>query len=177
QFLLGALLLGDVVEHHHVQDQLAVLVVDRARLDLAQELLAVLAPLPDLAVPAALAPDLPADVLVERGVVLEAVEHAGVAADDVVPIVAGHAQERGVDRDEIEVAVDHRHRLVHAAQHFAGDAQLAVGLAGAGDVERGSGDALDAALGVARDRAAAGAHPYPFAAVVGHAQFGQERIG
>src|SRR5690606_24904275 len=168
----GALLLGDVVEHRHVQDQLAVLVVDRARLDLAQELLAVLAPLPDLAVPAALAPDLLADVGVEGGVVLAAVVDVGVAADDVLFVIAGHAQEGGVDRDEVEVAVDHRDRLVHAAQHLAGDAQLAVGRAGAGDVERGAGDALDAALGVARHRTAARAHPHPFAARLGHPQLG-----
>src|SRR5690606_21375985 len=116
-----------------------------------------------------------ADVLVERAIVLEAVEDAGVASGHVFLVVTGHAQEGGVDRNEIEVAVDHHHRLVHAAQHFAGNAQLALGRAGAGDVQRGAGDAQDPALGVARHHAPARPHPYP-AAVALDAQLGQEAL-
>ena len=77
---------------------------------------------------------------------LGAVEQAGVAADHLDVAVAGHARERGIDRDEVEIAIQHRHRLVHAAQHFAGDAAFALGVAAVGDVARGAGDAQRAAI-------------------------------
>src|SRR5690606_37847633 len=128
---------------------------DAARFDRAEEFLAVLATLPDLATPAAGAHDHLADVLVERAVVLLAVEDVRVAADDVAFLVAGHARERGIDRDEIEVAIEHRDRFGHAAQHFAGDLAFAFRGPRGGDVERGAGDALHASVRSLGDDAAA----------------------
>ena len=62
------------------------------------------------------------------------------AADHLRFGITGHARERGVDRDEAEIAVEHRDRFVHAAQHLGRDLPFAVHLAAAGDVARGAGD-------------------------------------
>src|SRR3546814_9553280 len=71
-----------------------------AGLDRAEELLAVLAPLPHLAGEAPLARGDLAHVAIERGVVLRAVEQVRAAAGDFLVAVSGHTGERRVDRDE-----------------------------------------------------------------------------
>ena len=66
---------------------------------------------------------------------------------------------------------------VMRAQHFAGDAALALGAADRGDVARGAGDAQRVAVGVARDDLAARAHPDPLAAGVADAVLGIVELG
>src|SRR3546814_5401189 len=83
-----------------------------AGLDRAEELLAVLAPLPHLAGEAPLARGDLAHVAIERGVVLRAVEQVRAAAGDFLVAVSGHAGERRVDRDESEIVVVDGDRLV-----------------------------------------------------------------
>src|SRR5690606_37413071 len=131
--------------------------------------------LPDFAAPAAGAHDHLADVLVEGGVVLETVEDVRVATDDVAFLLAGHPRERRIDRDEIEVAVEHRYRFGHAAQHFAGYLAFAFRGSRGGDVECGAGDALHAPVRSLGDDAATRAHPDPAAAAIGRPQFDQQR--
>src|SRR5690606_7218339 len=134
----------------------------------AQEFVAVLAPLPHFAGPAAVAAQLVADLRVVRGGVLGAVEQAGVAAGDLDLAVAGHARERGIDRDEVELGVQHAHRLGHAAQHFRGDPALALGGAAVGDVARGAGQAPHLAGVVALDAAPARQDPGPLPVLPHH---------
>ena len=176
QLLLGAFLVGDVVEHQHVQGIAAAVVVpDRAAFVRAQEFVAVLALLPQLAGPAPLVAQLAADFRVVGSGVLRAVHQAGVAAHHFGGGVAGDALEGRVDRDEIEVLVQHADGLGHAAQHFAGDPPFVLGVAAVGDVARGPGDPPRPPGLVALDHAPARADPDPSAVVAGDAMFGQEQ--
>ena len=175
QFLLGAFLIGDVRQHGDIMAALAACVLHAAGLQPAQQLGAVLALLPDLARPHAVAIELGAHAEVVLGVVLVAVEQAGGAADHLGVAVAGHAREGGVDRHEHEVAIEHHHRLGHAAQDFAGHPAFALGAAVGGDVAGGTGHAQGAAIDVAFHHAPARAYPAPLVIGVAQAQLGQEQ--
>src|SRR5690606_16322738 len=164
QLFLGALLQRDVAEHQHVHAFAAgVAITHGGGLHGAEEFLAVAFPLPHFARPAAVAPEVLAHAASAGVIVPDTVEDLHAAPDDVGRAVAGDARERGIHRKEPEAVVKDRNRLVHAAQHFAGDAVLALHRAGGTDVERGSGHPQDGAVGLALDRAAAGPDPGPLA--------------
>src|SRR3546814_16890188 len=130
--------------------------------DGAEEHLAVLAPLPDLAGEALLARGDLSHVAIERGVVLRAVEQVRAAAGDFLVAVSGHAGERRVDRDESEIVVVAGYRLVHVAQHGTGDPAPALDVAVVGAVERGTRQAPHVSCGVARHPAPPGPDPNHF---------------
>ncbi len=154
QFLLGALLVGDVFQHHHMEAVPAVGIDDRVAAYVAEDFQAVLAPLPGFAAPG------PAVVVRRRRRDIgRMVEQRHRLAEHFAFAVAGDAGEGRVDRDEAEVLVQHRDRFAHAAQHFAGDAPFQVGLAVRGDVARGAGEPTRLAVGAVVDHAAA--HPCP----------------
>ena len=147
------------------------------RLDLAEKFLAVLAALPHLAGPMAFIGQLLADTAVEDGIMLGAVEQAGALADHLAFGVAGGAGEGGVDRNEVEVAVQHRHRLVHAAQYRNRDPAFALGFTYQSDVACGAGNPSDLAVGAVFHCSPARAHPQPFAVRVENAVFRNEQFG
>ena len=146
QLLLGALAVGDVVQYADEMRARAGRIAHFGQFEPAQELLVVLAPLPELAAPMAVALERFAHRDVVLGRVLRAVEQRGDAADDLVLAPAGHARERGVDRDEAELEIGHRQRFGHAADDFLRDAVLAVGRARRHDVARGAAHAQRAGL-------------------------------
>src|SRR5690606_32469880 len=175
QFLLGALLVGDVAEYRDVMATLTLAVVHRAGLQPAQELAAILALLPDLARPASGALQVGTHAGVEIRNVLIAVDQAGRAAEHLAVAVTDHPGEGGVDRDEHEVAIEYRHRLGHRAKDLARDAAFALGAAAGGDVAGGAGDPQRAAVAIAIDDPAARTYPSPvFVNVVAGAVFRQE---
>ena len=55
---------------------------------------------------------------------LDSGRHQQNFVDADTPRIAGHAAERGIDRHEAEIGVQHRHRLGHAAHHFGRDLAL-----------------------------------------------------
>ena len=118
QFLLGALPVGDVVDHGDEVTAHAQRIAHLRHLDPAQEFLVVLAPLPHLAGPVARALEDVAHAAIEVQAVLAGIEQAGVVADHFLLAVSGDPREGRVDRDEAEFQVDHRDRLAHAAQDF-----------------------------------------------------------
>ena len=175
QLLLGALALGDIGQHADVMRALALRVAHLGALQPAQEFLAVLAALPQLAAPEALAHDRIAQVLVVLGGMLCAVEQGHGTPDDLVFLPAGDAGEGRVHRNELEVEIADRDRLAHAADHFLDDAALALGFARCGDVARGAANAQRSALLVALDDLAARQHPDPFVLADAHALLGFEQ--
>ena len=177
QLLLGALLVGDVVDHRDEVAAHAQLIAYFGLFHPAEELLAVGTPQPHLAAEVALGVQAFVRQAVELGGMLSAFQQAVGHADDVLVAVAGDARERGIDRHEAEVEVDHGHRLVHAAQHFGSDAAFALGVAIGGDVVRGAGDAQRIELGIAFHHLAARTHPDPFVVGVADAVLGFERLG
>jgi hypothetical protein len=87
--------------------------------------------------------------------------------------VAADAAEGRVDRDEVEVAIEHRDGFGHAPQHFAGDAAFALSGAAAGDVARRAGHAQGASVRSAIHHPAARPDPGPHAARAAHAMLRQ----
>src|SRR5690606_39544513 len=134
-----------------------------AGLQPAQEFLAILAPLPHLAGPAAMLPQFRAPGREEARVVPAAVEHVGRLADHLGLLVAGHPGKRRVHRHDAERGIEHGHRLGHAAQHLAGDPALALGAAADADVAGSAGHPQRATGLVAVDHAPTGADPGPAA--------------
>ena len=174
QLVLDAAPFGDVAGHQHEQLPLGGGFAQRTALHRAQEIAAVLAALPHLATPAVLGVDGTSSVLVERRFVAVAVQQAGVAAQDLCFRIPGHAAERGIDRHEAEIGVQHRHRLGHAAHHLRGDLALVLHFAQRIDVARGAGDPRDPAVGAVADGAAAYPHPLPLSVLTPHPVFRQE---
>ena len=146
-------------------------------LEPAQEFLVVLAPLPELAAPVAVALERFAHREVMLGRMLRAVQQRRDAADHFVLAPAGHARERGIDRDEAELEIGHRQRFGHAADDFLRDAMLAIGRARRHDVARGAAHAQRLAFLVALDDARAREHPDPVAAARTQAMLRFERFG
>ena len=178
QFLLGALLVGDVAEHGDVSG-CAGRCASRTALHSSQHRNSS----PSLRC-CHISPDQrPLRSQVARacggrssGSCWRAVEQAGVAADHFDVAVAGHAGERGVDRDEVEIAVEHRRppRPCCAALRWRCGARarrwrLAV-MSRAVPAMRSARP-----VGVALDHAAARAHPDPVAVGAADAVFGQEQ--
>jgi len=70
------------------------------------------------------------------------------------------------------IAIAHRDRLGHAAQHLDRDAALAFGIATGGNVAGGAGHAEGAAIGIAFDRAAEPGLTYYYRLVFGGSTIG-----
>ena len=178
QFLLGALLVGDVVDHRdevaaHAQ-RIAHFATSRSSPGIPRR-------------PCAAATSRRPSGRCARGCRARGDRSPGCAgwsragcefvADHFLLAVAGDAREGRVDRDEAEVQVDHRHRFAHAAQDFQRDAAFALGAAAGGDVARGAGHAQRAAGCIALDHLAARAHPDPVAVGAADAVLGIEELG
>ena len=176
QFLLDAATIGDVRCHHHEHAPLRHRLLDRMDLHGAQVIVAVLALLPHLARPMALLRDRHAGLFVEGEVMLFAVEHAGVLADDLGCVIAADPGERRIDRHEAECVVDHHDRFGHVVHDFGGNPAFAFLLTTDGDVAGGARDPGDAAGFVARDCATTRAHPLPLAVMVLDAVFREEHL-
>ena len=177
QLLFGALLARDVAQDGHVLRFPGAGAGHCAAHQPAQEFFPVLAPLPHLALPLALALQRRAHVAVEGGVVLVAVEQRGTPAQRFFGRVPGDAGERAVDRNEVEVRIDHRHRLVHAVQHLRGDPALTLGLAAAAHVPGGAGQAQRRPLRAPADHPSPGPRPHRLAFVEQHARIGHHAAG
>src|SRR5690606_7808421 len=76
-------------------------------------------------------------------------------------VVASHACECGIHRDEAEVAIEHSNGFVHAPQHFAGDAPFVLRAAAGTDIAGGSGDPACLPGAVVVDHPSACPHPAP----------------
>ncbi len=136
--------------------------------------LAVLAAVPDLALPAAVAADGVPHLGVEGGVVAARVEHLGRLADDLAAAVAGDRAEGLVDLQDVATGVGHHHALGRL-EGDGGDAQVGLALAPLGDVAVGD----DCAAPVVVQRRGAHAVPaLPARRVAGvfHVERGQRAV-
>jgi len=125
--LLNLLLRGDVVEQRHIDRRARVIVNGGAVLGPAQEALAVLAPLPYLTAPLAALAQAGGYALAQTGLLMRGIEQVVRLADHLGLRISGHALEGRIDRDEAQRLVEHCDRLVHVAQHLAGDPVFAFG--------------------------------------------------
>lgn len=142
-----------------------------------QEFLPILAALPHLSLPVAMADDLLAYMVVERVVVLVAVEQSGTAADDIFLGVPGDAGKRRIDRYELEARVHHGYRFVHAAQYLSGDPTLTFRRPAVADVLGGTGHERGYSPFITPDDPAACADPDGIASVEQYPGFNHQAPG
>ena len=176
QFLLGALAFGDVVGHADVMRAAPGRVAHFADFDPAQEFLAVLAFLPQLAVPVAAGEERLAHRVVVFLRMLRGIEDGRRPHQHVGFLITEHAREGAIDGDEIEVEIGHADRLAHAVDHFRCDAALAFGQTRRRDVARGAAHAQRLAVFVAFDHFSARQHPDPVVLAIAHAMFDLEKF-
>src|SRR5581483_11335839 len=171
-----ALAVRDVGQHADQVRAFATFVAYLAQFHPAQEFLAVLAPLPQLAAPMTFRVQRAPYLRIDFRRVLAAIQPRGVAAQHFLLRIARHAGECRVDRNELEVQIGDGDRLAHAADHLGRDAAVALGRAQRADIARGAADAQRTPGIIAFDDLAARDHPQPLAARVQQAVLGFEMI-
>jgi len=136
----------DVGEHRDVVAHIAGLVVDYRHRQQQRRHLAVLAPVPDLALPVAAALQLVAHGEVEHRVVACRLQLARGMADQLVALVAGDAAAGAVDVQQPAAGVGNDDAVVGVLEHAGQQPQPFFGTALLGDVVPGADDAGDLAV-------------------------------
>jgi hypothetical protein len=145
---LVLLLVRDVREGGHIVGGLALGVAHGRDGQPLWVHLAVLAPVPDLALPAAMLADRLPHAAVEPAVVPHGLEHARRLADHLVARIAGDGAERPVHADDGAVLLGDDHTLGAVVEHRGCLAQVVFHALALGDVQHHAHQSAHAAVGV-----------------------------
>lgn len=125
ELLLRGLEQADIREHRDVMADYALFIVDGANALPLRVDFTVLAPVPDLAAPAAVVRELVPHALVEGTIMTTGLQQLRRAADDLVERVASDAGEGRVEVADAHLCVGHQHAFLGRIEHRSGLAQVA----------------------------------------------------
>ena len=170
ELLFLALEPADVREGGHVVQQPAIAVANAADRQHLGELAAVLAAVPQFALPVVLLLEGFPQRAVEGGALPARAEQARVAPDALLAAVAGDAGEGRVDVDDAIVGVGDDDRLVTRREHAGGEVERLFGRLAAADVDLRALEQQRAAVRCAADDDCAVVNPDPVPVAVAQAQ-------